>query len=141
MQRKPPTHTNSTNKINTFIQTRPEITLARFASYSHTEKDCKYIQHKQHTHTHKHGHNYIQIYTPELSCLKSTVGLIGSYLVSIELCARPRYIEQNSRSRPKSSSLCEYERKASQADMKTAAPRRFGSQEVHSPQRRSSFKK
>lgn len=58
-----------------------------------------------------------------LSCLKSRAGLIGSYRVSIELCARLQCAEQNSHRGPKSSSLCECERKTrgrgSGEDMKT----------------------
>lgn len=73
------------------------------------------------------------------SCLKSRVGLIGSYLVSIELCACLQYTEQNSHSRPKSFSLCEYERKTRgrrcKADMKTTMWSWFTSAEAQTPHR------
>ena len=68
------------------------------------------------------------------SCLTSCVGLIGSSLGSIEMCACLPYTKESSHSEPKSSSLWEYERKTrgrgSEADMKTTMWSWFTSEEV-----------
>lgn len=80
---------------------------------------------------------------PKPSRLTSSVGLIGSYLVSIELCACLQYAELNSHSEPQSTSLCAYERKTrgrgrewgSEADMKTTMWSCFASAGEQTPHR------
>lgn len=123
-----PEYTYSTKRVNTFtlIDLGPTITRKPCDSDAYKPTEL-YIQ-IQRTRTHTHAHyrctgTKTHRLARKLSRLKSSVGLVRSYLVSIELCACLQYAEQNSHSGPKSFSLCEYETKTrgggSKADMKT----------------------
>lgn len=116
MQRELP---DSTNRANTCTRgdfqpekIRQKKEVAPCDLNACTQKDRSVNALTTHTHSllvHKHNKSEHRC-ALKPSCLTSSVGLIGSYLVSIELCACLQQTEQNSHSTPWSFCLCEYER-------------------------------
>lgn len=114
------THTDIRSKIPNQYESKKKVIGIGRPTYRQTELETHSV------HTHKHKRCTVTVthrLAVEPSSFNSSVGLTGSYLVSIELCACLQHAEQNSHSGPKSFSLCEYERKTrsrgGRADMKT----------------------
>lgn len=127
--------------LTTYEAVLPVILQSHYHYYVQKSQKVKYKKIWLPTYRQTYRHNYKYIHTCRCtctiaerhalqpSCLKTSVGLIGSFLVSIELCACLQYTEQNSHRGPRSFSLCEYEReirgRGSKADMKTTTWSRF----------------